>query len=221
MDPTPDGSPRITDDRRSSLNDALTLAVGQGRIDLTEFSELSDAVWSTTDPERFARLEKLVSGEQDVEELAAKAAPAPDARNAPAPRLYDTAPAPVAQAGTTHWLNDIRRTGTFQLAELEKHTLVAADMDLDLREATLSAPVTVIDVTSYLGDIRITVPPGVRVDNRLHGILADVREDSGRAVGPSSPTVVLRGRSYGGDVKIRVRDHGEQLNRSWWSWLTG
>lgn len=214
MDPLPD---RIPDERRQKLNDDLTLAVGQGRIDLAEFTELSDAVWATTDPERFERLEKLVRGERDdrgIDELASKAAP-------PAPRLYDSTPVPVAQAGTTHWFSDVTRTGTFQLAEREDHTLVGADLHFDLREATLSAPVTVIDVTSYMGTIHLTVPPGVQVDNRIRGYVSDVSAEPGRNISQSSPTVVLNGKSYGGDVTIEVRDRGEKLNRSWWEWLTG
>ena len=44
-DPTAPLPARITDDRRQALNEELTLAVGQGRIDLSEFSTISDAVW--------------------------------------------------------------------------------------------------------------------------------------------------------------------------------
>lgn len=176
-----------------------------------------DVIWSTEDPERFRRIEQLVRGERsdrDIDELASKAAP-------PVPTLYDSAPVPVAQAGTTHWFNDISRTGTYQLAERENHTLIASDLHFDLREATLSAPVTVIDVTSYFGTIEVTVPPGVKVDNRIKGYVSDVAEEPGRNISRSSPTVVLNGKSYGGDIKIQVRDRGDVLNRSWWSWLTG
>ncbi|MGO1911578.1 MAG: hypothetical protein ACTH1D_02860 [Mycobacteriaceae bacterium] len=214
MDNLPD---RIDDSRRQQLNDDLTRAVGQGRIDLAEFSELVDVIWDTTDPGQFGRIEKLVRGErtdEDIDNLAAKAAP-------PAPRLYDSAPAPLTQAGTTHWFNDITRAGAYQLAERETHTLIASDLTFDLREATLSAPVTVLDITSYFGTINVTVPPGVKVDNRINGVMSDVSEEPGRNVGPSSPTVILTGRSWGGDVSITVRDHGEKLNRSWWDWLTG
>ena len=210
---------RIDDSRRQQLNDDLTLAVGQGRIDLAEFSDLVDVIWSTTDAEQFARLERLIHGERDstdLETLASKAA-------APMPQLYDasSAPAPVSQTGTTHWFNEITRAGGYRLAERETHTLVASDINLDLRQATISAPVTTITVTSYLGTINLTVPPGIRVDNRMTGILSDVTEDRGRNIGPSSPTVVLQGRSYGGDITIRVREPGERSRSSWWSWLIG
>ncbi len=154
---------RIDDSRRQQLNDDLTLAVGQGRIDLAEFSDLVDVIW----------------------------------------------------------FNEITRAGGYRLAERETHTLVTSDINLDLRQATLSAPVTTITVTSYLGTINLTVPPGIRVDNRMTGILSDVTEDRGRNIGPSSPTVVLQGRSYGGDITIRVREPGERSRSSWWSWLIG
>jgi hypothetical protein len=214
---------RIDDARRQELNDELTRAVGQGRIDLAEFSDLVDVIWSTTDPRQFGRIEKLVHGTpestdssdnrdgRDIEELAEKAAPS----------LYDPAPAPVRQAGTTHWFNDIERVGSFQVAECENHTLICSDLTFDLREATLSAEVTVFDITSYFGTIAVTVPPGVRVDNRINGVMSSVSEEPGRNIGQSSPTVVLQGRSICGDMSITVRDHGEKRERSWWSWLTG
>lgn len=90
---------RIDDSRRQQLNDDLTLAVGQGRIDLAEFSDLVDVIWSTTDAEQFARLERLIHGERDstdLETLASKAA-------APTPQLYDasSAPTPVSHARPT------------------------------------------------------------------------------------------------------------------------
>ena len=61
-DPTAPLPACITDDRRQALNERLTLAVGQGRIDLSEFSTISDAVWSVTDADRFTRIEQLVAG---------------------------------------------------------------------------------------------------------------------------------------------------------------
>jgi hypothetical protein len=205
MDPLPD---RISDDRRRAVNDALTLAVGQGRIDLTEFSELSDAVWSTTDPARFGRLEQLVTGRtghRDLEALAAKAAP----------------PAPATGAPQTMLFGDLERRGDIHLAAQERYRLIFGDLDLDLRDASLSAASTELHVTAVFGDVRVTVPPGIHVDNRMSLVFGDVTLDQGQELAPGAPVLVLSGHATFGDVRITVAEPGVPVKRSWWSWLTG
>lgn len=218
MDPLPD---RITDERRHRLNDALTLAVGQGRIDLTEFSELSDAVWSTTDVERFDRLEALVTGNdghRDVEELAAKAAaPVPDFPTAANPPGIPQVNSPSQNL----WFGDLERSGNMQLAEQEKLFLLFGDVRLDLREASLSSPTTHLHVSSIFGDVKLTVPPGIRVENRLSLVFGNVKADQGPRLSPGAPVVVLTGHATFGDLKITVAEPGVPLKKSWWDWLTG
>jgi hypothetical protein len=199
MDPLPD---RISDDRRRSLNDALTLAVGQGRIDLTEFSELTDAVWSTTDPARFGRLEQLVAGQtgrRDPETLAPQA----------------------PGHSQTLWFGDLERRGDMQIAAHENLLLIFGDVDLDLRDASLSAAVTELHVTAVFGDVRITVPPGIRVDNRMSLVFGDVHVDQGRELPPGAPVLVVTGHATFGDLRVSVAEPGAPMKRSWWSWLIG
>jgi hypothetical protein len=209
---------RIPDERRHRLNDALTLAVGQGRIDLTEFSELSDEVWSTTDVQRFERLETLVlgnNGRRDVEELAAKAAtPVPDfPRGQSVPQ--------VSSPSQNLWFGDLKRGGDMQLATTETFFLVFGNTELDLREATLSAPTTTLHITSIFGDVKITVPPGIRVENRMSLVFGDVKADQGPRLSPGAPVVVLTGHATFGNVKITVAEPGAPLKKSWWDWLSG
>lgn len=209
---------RIPDERRHQLNDALTLAVGQGRIDLTEFSELSDEVWSTTDVQRFERLETLVlgnNGRRDVEELAAKAA-------TPVPEFPRGQTVPqVSSPSQNLWFGDLKRGGDMQLATTETFFLVFGNTELDLREASLSAPTTTLHITSIFGDVKITVPPGIRVENRMSLVFGDVKADQGPRLSPGAPVVVLTGHATFGNVKITVAEPGAPLKKSWWDWLSG
>lgn len=264
-DPTDPTSPlpgRIDDARRQALNETLTLAVGQGRIDLSEFSELSDAVWGITDLRQFGRLEELITGKTgsrtfaDLEKLAEKAAPpeppvqpvqpAPQVpgQSAPkkprgqvnsfaaainnleetdrTPQVHPRAGAAATRPGVpaqTLWFGDIDRKGGTQLAEQQNFRLIFGDLKLDLREATLTAPVTYLQVSSVFGDIRITVPPGVRVENRMSLVLGDERIDQGPRTSPGAPTVVVTGRSICGDLRVKVAEPGEKP-KDFWSWLT-
>lgn len=215
MDPLPD---RISDDRRRTLNDALTLAVGQGRIDLTEFSELSDAVWSTTDPARFGRLEQLVSGQtghRDPEKIAAKAAPPAPPVQPESTALQQTSPTQVL------WFGDLERRGDVRLAAQEQYLLIFGDLELDLRDASLSAPTTELRVTAVFGDVHVTVPPGVHVDNRMSLVFGDVTVDQGQNLSPGAPVLILTGHATFGDLRVTVAEPGVPMKRSWWGWLTG
>lgn len=221
MDLIPDGPhlpDRIPDERRHRLSDALTLAVGQGRIDLTEFSELSDEVWSTTDVARFERLETLVmgnNGRRDAEELAAKAA-------TPVPEFSRPQTVPqVSSPSQNLWFGDLKRGGDMQLATRESFFLLFGDVHLDLREASLSAPTTTLNIASIFGDVKITVPPGIRVENRMSLVFGDVKADQGPRLSPGAPVVVLTGHTTFGDVKITVAEPGVPLKKSWWDWLSG
>ncbi|MCI1256430.1 MULTISPECIES: LiaF domain-containing protein [Corynebacterium] len=207
VDPLPE---RIDDSRRSALNDRLTLAVGQGRIDLGEFSELSDAVWGITDPAQFGRLEEMISGRTSptdgtgLDRLAEKAATTTGPGNVHTGQVSPGAPAPVQSL----WFGDLHRRGDMQLTGHQGYRLVFGDLDLDLREATLTTPGTVIEVNSVFGDIRITVPPGVAVENRMTLILGDVKLDQNTRNMPGAPTVTVTGRSVFGDLEVRVADPG-------------
>ncbi|HIW90724.1 MAG TPA: cell wall-active antibiotics response protein [Candidatus Corynebacterium avicola] len=239
-EPTDPLPPRIDDARRQSLNEKLTLAVGQGRIDLSEFSTISDAVWSVTDVDRFERLEHLVAGksgtpddvdEAEIDRLAGKAAPAPVAKPKGSISSFSNAISnleanTVVPAGHTPtqstWFGDIDLDGTMQLGEREGYRVVFGDLKLDLREATLTESTTVLEVSSVFGDVKLTVPPGVQVVNRMSLTFGDVkvsqREGGATPNYPGAPTVVVTGRSIFGDLRVRVAEPGEK--QGFWSWLT-
>lgn len=238
-DPLPS---HIDDTRRQDLNEKLTLAVGQGRIDLSEFSTISDAVWSVTDVDRFERLEQLVAGtsgkadevdDAEIDRLAGRAAPSPAPAAKPKGSISSFSNAisnleadTVVPAGHTPtqstWFGDIDLDGAMQLGEREGYRAVFGDIKLDLREATLIESTTVLEVSSVFGDVRLTVPPGVQVVNRMNLTFGDVklsqREGGATPNYPGAPTVVVTGRTIFGDLRVRVAEPGEK--RDFWSWLT-
>ncbi|HJC85464.1 MAG TPA: cell wall-active antibiotics response protein [Candidatus Corynebacterium faecigallinarum] len=236
---------RIDDARRQDLNEKLTLAVGQGRIDLSEFSTITDAVWSVTDVDRFARLEQLIAGKSatpddaEIDRLAEKAGPSPESGtdNPPAKKpkgsissfsaaisnFEATTVVPHDHVPTqSSWFGDIELTSTMQLGERQGYSLVFGDLTLDLREASLTASTTVLQVSLVFGSVKLTVPPGVQVVNQMTLPFGDVKvtqREGGPAPNyPDAPTVVLTGRSTFGDLRVRVAEPGEK--QSFWSWLT-
>ena len=211
---------RIDDARRQDLNEKLTLAVGQGRIDLSEFSTITDAVWSVTDVDRFARLEQLIAGKSatpddaEIDRLAEKAGPSPESGtdNPPAKKpkgsissfsaaisnFEATTVVPHDHVPTqSSWFGDIELTSSLRLGERQGYSLV-------------------------FGSVKLTVPPGVQVVNQMKLPFGDVKvtqREGGPAPNyPDAPTVVLTGRSTFGDLRVRVAEPGEK--QSFWSWLT-
>lgn len=229
MDPSisPDPLPeRIDDERRRQLNDTLTLAVGQGRLDLSEFSELSDAVWSVTDPEQFTRLEDLITGRSrpaEIETLAEKAAPTTRATQVPsfasAVGSLNGPGVPAPTPSRSILFGDLKLSGDLHLAGREVYRLLFGDLHLDLREATLTAPTTVLDVSLIFGDVRLTVPPGVRVDNRMSLVFGDASVQQGPRTAPGAPVVIVSGRAVFGDLRVTVAEPGQTLRGGWRSWL--
>lgn len=244
-EPTDPLPARISDERRQALNERLTLAVGKARIDLSEFSTISDAVWSVTDADRFARIEQLVAGktsppdDAEIDRLAEKAAPSPEDAGSPAPagkpkgsissfsttinHYQSTTVVPENHVPTqSTWFGDITLRGTMQLREREGYSLVFGDLDLDIRDMTLTASTTVLQVNQIFGDVKLTVPPGVQVVNQMKLTFGDVkvsqREGGATPNYPGAPTVVLTGRTMFGDLRVRVAEPGEK--KGFWSWLT-
>ena len=84
-----------------------------------------------------------------------------------------------------------------------------SDTRLDLTQAILPGGVIDVDVRVVWAACKITIPPGVRVINETHAIMAAVgtKGDDLDAVAanPSMPTIRLRGLALMAEVKVVVR----------------
>ena len=78
---------------------------------------------------------------------------------------------------------------------------------IDLSYADFVYPVTKIIASTILGEVKVTVPPGVRVHAKGVGILGDFKyKNRGQTVGleDDAPLIVLSGFALLAEVKVKV-----------------
>jgi hypothetical protein len=80
---------------------------------------------------------------------------------------------------------------------------VIGGMNLDLREAQLTAPEVVVTAVSVIGGVNLIVPPGIRVEVDHFGLVGGRNIDTDETPEPDAPTVRLRAFAIIGGVKVR------------------
>ena len=84
-----------------------------------------------------------------------------------------------------------------------------SDMKIDLTQAVMPAGIVEIDMRVVWAACKLVVPPGMRVINEVHSIMASVRskaDDAGPTPGGTfAPTIRLTGLALMSEVKVVVR----------------
>jgi hypothetical protein len=95
----------------------------------------------------------------------------------------------------------VRRTGHWRPPDRYTVAAYKSDCLIDLRSAELSGPETTLRVLSYKSDVRLVVPPGVRVEAGGLGVSTEIHGDPS----PAAPVVHVQGIAWKG--AIEVMDH--------------
>lgn len=85
-------------------------------------------------------------------------------------------------------------------------TAVFGDARLIVGDDGVDTDRLVVSATSVFGDVRIDVPAGWRLENRITKLLGDVTLPREQPSYPESPVVVLHGLVVFGDVRVRYSD---------------
>jgi hypothetical protein len=154
-----------------------------------------------------AELQELV---RNLPVLARETPPAPMAAVA----AY---PAPAAGQERRHLaiMSEFRRTGDWTPTRVTVVKALMASVRLDMREATFVAHEMEIDVTAVMSEVKIIVPPGVRVECDGFSFMG---EFSGRHDGgfdASAPVLRVRGASIMAAVQVETRLPGESKLEAW------
>jgi len=112
----------------------------------------------------------------------------------------------VKPRGILAILSQADRAGDWELPERLWVRTVLGQVRLDLRYARFLPGTSEIEVTAIMGEVKITLPHGVRVecdDFRIRRVSRAVPR-------PDAPCVRIIGNLYGGQVKIKVVDPNER-----------
>lgn len=190
---------RVSDADRHAVAEILREAAGEGRLDIDELEERLEETYKA---KTYADLEPIT---QDL----------PVAGQAP---VMPAAPAAGAVAvvysegdasdSASAFLSNVERKGVWVVPQQFSVHAVLGDANIDLREAHYSAREVVINATSVLGSVKVTVPPNVHVIVEGNGVLGEFNEPSAKvpeALTADSPVVRVRGLAVLGDVTVKRR----------------
>ena len=124
--------------------------------------------------------------------------------------------APVAHvpAGSTRSLfalmSGVVRRGRWTVAPRIRAIAVMGGIEIDLREAEFTAPVTDIYVIAVMGGVEIRVPPHVRLESDGTAIMGGFEDQLHQpsSASPDAPLVRVRGFALMGGVETKVVARG-------------
>jgi uncharacterized protein DUF1707/cell wall-active antibiotic response 4TMS protein YvqF len=134
---------RASDGERQAVADRLNMAVGEGRLTLSEFSERVGAAYAAR---TLGELDVLVQDLPAGRSIAA-AAPAPPPEPAPLQIMVGA----------------IKKRGRWRIQPSAALGVAIGPMKLDLRNADLAAHEVTLSARTVVGAIKVWVPRGVRV----------------------------------------------------------
>ena len=166
----------------------------------------------------FAQDVLSIEGFEERVELAYRATSVPALREltrdlVPAAPAAGT-PAPVAPAEFTQEhervssiMSSTKRRGVWRPARRVSLLCLMSESELDLTQAVLQPGITEIHIRALMSQVKVIVPPGVRVVLQASSIMAEVSDETMEppAVGSGAPVVLITGGVMMTELRAIVR----------------
>jgi Domain of unknown function (DUF1707)/Cell wall-active antibiotics response 4TMS YvqF len=172
---------RASDADRDRTLEALSAASAEGRLNLEEYSQRSDAALAAR------TLSELTGLTADL----------------PAPPHGDVATAPVE---ITAVLGNESRKGPWVVPAHIKVRSVLGDCHLELQQAVIRQHVTTIDATVRFGSVTVFVPDGIDVRMNGRAVLGAKSSELRGEPAPGAPVIVVNCDVFCGAVTVRRPD---------------
>jgi hypothetical protein len=167
-------------------------AVGEGRLTLEEFTERVALAHAARTDQELANLARDLPGNA--------AASVPSAAVAEEHRAF---------------CSHLIRSGPWALPHRSSWRSIFGTIDLDLRQARLAGPDTMLEVYNLFGTVTVIVPDGVEVVVRGGGLFASQKiEAPDRSPIAGGPRVTIDARGPGGTLYVRTRRPRPTLTES-------
>jgi hypothetical protein len=158
-------------------------AVGEGRLTLEEFSERVGLAHAARTDQELATL----------------------ARDLPGNTAASISPADISEEHRA-FCSHLIRSGPWSLPRRSSWRSIFGTIDLDLRQARLAGPETVLDVYNLFGTVTVIVPAGVEVTVRGGGLFASQKIESPEQPSVAGgPSLTIDTRGPGGTLHVRTR----------------
>jgi hypothetical protein len=192
----PDADLRASDADRDRIADLLREALAEGRLDATEHSERLDHVYAA---KTLGELEPLVRdlpvGRSGV------ASPAPAARG------YAYTPDPSGEnPNLVGILGGAERKGRWRVGHRITAVAILGGVEIDLTEATFTAPELVIHCTAIMGGVSVKLPENVTLrGGGVIGIMGGSDVKAFEAPDANAPVVRIDGFAFWGGVEAKAK----------------
>ena len=169
--------------------------------------------------ERRVELAYRASSADALRDLTRDLAPMPPARVGPEGAVatrVETEPQPASRKRTFFALmSGVIRRGNWLVPAKSRAIAFMGGVSLDLREATLTAPVTDIYIFAMMGGVEVIVPPDVRLESDGFAIMGGFEDQLTEPASrdPNAPLVRVHGLAIMGGVEARVAAPGEELEK--------
>ncbi|CAG7602806.1 DUF1707 SHOCT-like domain-containing protein [Actinacidiphila bryophytorum] len=192
--PAAEADLRASDADRDRIADILREALAEGRLDSAEHSERLDRVYAA---KTLGELEPLV---RDLPVgRAATAAPAPAAR----PYAGDGSGENPNLVGI---LGGAERKGRWRVGHKITAVAIMGGVEIDLSEATFTAPELVIHCTAVMGGVSIRLPENVTLrGGGVIGIMGGSDIKAYESPDPGAPVVRVDGVAFWGGVEAKAK----------------
>lgn len=207
---------RASDDDRNRVNHALGQAFSEGRIDFDEFDQRTGQVLAARyRDELSAPLADLMPDPTAVFEgplpaLLPDSSPTPAARTNPAQVRRQVTGEPGGSTFSLAIMGGTEKSGDWLIAPFHTSVALMGGTEIDLTEARLSAPETVIYAVGIMGGVDILVPEDVRVFSEGVGIMGGFGISTDPAVTvrmedlpADAPVIRIRGLGLMGGVEVK------------------
>lgn len=179
---------RCADSDRQLVAEVLSTAYAEGRITLDEHDERTDLAYRA---KTFRELNALTS---DL--IPGSTTPVPISG------VPDRQPATLTDFGQGRAiLSTYHPAPPLRMPVSSSLTTILGEAKVDLTEARFDAQVVHLNLQNVLGEVRIRLPEGVHVVDRLSNIMGEVKV-TGTTGDPNSVTLVLEGTLLLGSVRV-------------------
>ena len=123
---------------------------------------------------------------------------------------------PPTERRTLAFMSEVKKVGEWIPARRNVVRAVMGSAELDFREALLSQGEIEVSATAIMGEVKLIIPPGLRVECDGTAIMGEFKEfHSAGGEDPTAPLIRIHGIALMGSVTVTTRLPGESAMAAW------
>jgi hypothetical protein len=139
-----------------------------------------------------------------------RVAPAADSPKLPARAPVNAVPIALEHERIVSVMSESKRAGLWAVPQELDLLALMSDTTLDITHAQIPSGIVDIHVGAMMATVKLILPPGIHVVNRMHAFMSSVNNDLDEATpGPGAAVIRLSGWAVMAELKVIVRRREE------------